>query len=99
MMSNRSLIILDEIGRGTGTIDGISLAYSILKYLIESEFKPLVLFITHYPSIHVLEQEYPNQLVVNYHMGYQEIKIIHQERFRNHFYIIYVVVWLIICMD
>lgn len=74
MMSNRSLIILDEIGRGTGTIDGISLAYSILKYLIESEFKPLVLFITHYPSIHVLEQEYPNQLVVNYHMGYQEIK-------------------------
>ena len=58
MMSNRSLIILDEIGRGTGTIDGISLAYSILKYLIESEFKPLVLFITHYPSIHVLEQEY-----------------------------------------
>ena len=53
--------------------------------MIESEFKPLVLFITHYPSIHVLEQEYPNQLVVNYHMGYQEIKIIHRRDSGNHF--------------
>ncbi|KAG7661667.1 MSH3 [[Candida] subhashii] len=77
-LTNRSLVILDEIGRGTGTIDGISLAYSILKYLIESDHKPLLLFITHYPSIHVLEHEYPGQ-VVNYHMGFKEIKKSGQE--------------------
>ncbi|CAX44064.1 MutS protein homolog, putative [Candida dubliniensis CD36] len=82
MMTTRSLIILDEIGRGTGTIDGIALAYSILKYLIESEFKPLILFITHYPSIHVLEKEYPYQ-VINYHMGYQEIQQQNQNQNQN----------------
>ncbi|KAL6450564.1 MSH3 DNA mismatch repair protein MSH3 [Candida maltosa Xu316] len=71
-LTNRSLVILDEIGRGTGTVDGIALAYSILKYLIEVESKPLLLFITHYPSIHVLEHEHPGE-VANYHMGYEEI--------------------------
>ncbi|KAI5960265.1 MSH3 [Candida margitis] len=71
-LTTRSLVILDEIGRGTGTADGIALAYSILKYFIESESKPLLLFITHYPSIHVLEHEYPGE-VVNYHMGFEEI--------------------------
>ncbi|KAI5961024.1 MSH3 [Candida pseudojiufengensis] len=72
-LTNRSLIILDEIGRGTGTTDGISLAFSILKYLIEIEYKPLILFITHYPSLNILENEYPNQ-VKNYHMGFQEVQ-------------------------
>ncbi|CAI5758026.1 unnamed protein product [Candida verbasci] len=72
-ITNRSLIILDEIGRGTGTIDGIALAYSILKYLIELPQQPLLLFITHYPSISVLEYEYP-KIVKNYHMGFEEIQ-------------------------
>ncbi|KAI5952106.1 MSH3 [Candida theae] len=71
-LTTRSLVILDEIGRGTGTTDGIALAYAILRYFIESESKPLLLFITHYPSIHVLEHEYPGE-VVNYHMGFEEI--------------------------
>ncbi|KAI3403129.2 MSH3 [Candida oxycetoniae] len=71
-LTNRSLLILDEIGRGTGTTDGIALAYAILRYFIESEKKPLLLFITHYPSIHVLEHDYPGD-VVNYHMGFEEI--------------------------
>lgn len=71
-LTTRSLVILDEIGRGTGTTDGIALAYAILKYFIESESKPLLLFITHYPSIHVLEHEYAGE-VVNYHMGFEEI--------------------------
>lgn len=66
----RSLIILDEIGRGTGTSDGISLAYSILRYIIEDEKKPLTLFITHYPSLHVLEDKFDG--VKNFHMAFIE---------------------------
>lgn len=71
-MSSKSLIILDEIGRGTGTTDGIAIAYSILRYLVESPLKPLVLFITHYPSLHTLEETY-SDTVTNYHMGFQKI--------------------------
>ncbi|KAM9897499.1 hypothetical protein OXX79_006850 [Metschnikowia pulcherrima] len=66
----RSLIILDEIGRGTGTSDGIALAYAILKYIIEDENGPLTLFITHYPSLHVLEHEH--NIVSNHHMAFVE---------------------------
>lgn len=68
--SSKSLVILDEIGRGTGTSDGIALAYSILRYMIESDDKPLTLFITHYPSLHVLENEFDN--VKNFHMSFVE---------------------------
>ncbi|ODQ79707.1 hypothetical protein BABINDRAFT_161420 [Babjeviella inositovora NRRL Y-12698] len=68
----KSLVILDEVGRGTGTTDGVSLAYSILDYLVDSDVAPLVLFITHYPSLHVFETKYPG-LVKNYHMGYVEV--------------------------
>lgn len=69
--SSKSLIILDEIGRGTGTSDGIALAYSILRYMIESPNKPLTLFITHYPSLHTLENEYDH--VKNFHMSFVEV--------------------------
>lgn len=70
-MTNKSLVILDEIGRGTGTTDGIAIAYSILRYLVESSLKPLVLFITHYPSLHTLEESFDP--IANYHMGFQKI--------------------------
>lgn len=70
--TSKSLIILDEIGRGTGTSDGIALAYSILKYIIEDPKKPLTLFITHYPSLHVLESEHKQ--VKNLHMAFIEKK-------------------------
>ncbi|RCK54938.1 DNA mismatch repair protein MSH3 [Candida viswanathii] len=70
-VTDRSLVILDEIGRGTGTRDGIALAYAILKYLVEHELKPSLLFITHYPSIGILEKEHPGE-VANFHMGYKE---------------------------
>lgn len=66
----RSLIILDEIGRGTGTSDGVSLAESILRYIIEDPKKPLTLFITHYPSLHVLEDQFEG--VQNFHMAFIE---------------------------
>lgn len=69
--TEKSLVILDEIGRGTGTADGIAIAHSLLKYIIEDKSGPLTLFITHYPSLHVLESEYSN--VRNYHMAFIEV--------------------------
>ncbi|WGH24960.1 MAG: DNA mismatch repair protein MutS [Candidatus Shikimatogenerans bostrichidophilus] len=47
-ISKNSLILMDEIGRGTSTYDGISLSYSIIKYLNNNKLKPKVLFTTHY---------------------------------------------------
>lgn len=73
-MTDKSLIILDEIGRGTGTQDGIALADSILRYLIECDQTPLTLFITHYQSLHSLESHYSGGIVRNWHMGYLEMK-------------------------
>ncbi|AOA60974.1 DNA mismatch repair protein [Komagataella phaffii CBS 7435] len=66
----KSLVLLDEIGRGTSTVDGYSIAYSILDYLISEPSKsPFVLFITHFPTLHVIEQKY-GTIVKNFHMGY-----------------------------
>ena len=48
-MSARSLILLDEIGRGTATYDGISIAWSMVEFIHNSPFKPKTLFATHYP--------------------------------------------------
>ena len=77
-MTSNSLIILDEIGRGTGTNDGIAIAYSILNYLIEEPKKPLTLFITHFPSLHVLEDKFKG-IATNYHMGFHEVSKSNQE--------------------
>ena len=77
-LTNKSLVILDEIGRGTGTEDGIAIAYSIISYLIEEPRLPLTLFITHYPSLKVLEDTHPKN-VANYHMGFMEVAKADQE--------------------
>jgi DNA mismatch repair protein MutS len=50
-LSNRSLILLDEIGRGTSTYDGISIAWSIAEYLHSHPGRPLTLFATHYHEL------------------------------------------------
>lgn len=68
-----SLVILDEIGRGTGTVDGISIAGSILEHLASEVEGCLTLFITHFPSVCKLEKRYP-EAIQNYHMGYIEEK-------------------------
>ncbi|XP_005356562.1 DNA mismatch repair protein Msh3 isoform X1 [Microtus ochrogaster] len=64
----RSLVILDELGRGTSTHDGIAIAYATLEYFIR-DVRSLTLFVTHYPPICELEKCYPEQ-VGNYHMGF-----------------------------
>ncbi|MCE5294812.1 MAG: DNA mismatch repair protein MutS, partial [Chlamydiales bacterium] len=46
--TDRSLVILDEIGRGTSTYDGISIAWAVAEYLLKSAQKPKTLFATHY---------------------------------------------------
>ncbi|KAF3695607.1 DNA mismatch repair protein Msh3 [Channa argus] len=63
-----SLVILDELGRGTSTHDGIAIAYATLEYFIR-DVKALTLFVTHYPPLCELEQVYPEQ-VTNYHMAF-----------------------------
>ncbi|MEX2596422.1 MAG: DNA mismatch repair protein MutS [Salibacteraceae bacterium] len=56
-ISNRSLILLDEIGRGTSTYDGISIAWSIAEYLHSHPGKPLTLFATHYHELNEMEKQ------------------------------------------
>ena len=50
-LSERSLVLLDEIGRGTSTQDGLSIAWSVTEYLHNSNFAPLTLFATHYHEL------------------------------------------------
>lgn len=53
--TNRSLVILDELGRGTSTYDGLAIAESVLRWLVE-EIGCVVIFVTHFPSIGKLEK-------------------------------------------
>nr|XP_042711816.1 DNA mismatch repair protein Msh3 isoform X7 [Chrysemys picta bellii] len=66
--TSSSLVILDELGRGTSTHDGIAIAYATLEHFIR-DVKSLTLFVTHYPSVCDLEKIYPEQ-VGNYHMAF-----------------------------
>jgi len=54
----RSLVLLDEIGRGTSTFDGVSIAWAMLEYLYRKEGGPKVLFATHYFELTELEDKY-----------------------------------------
>ncbi|MCW3122408.1 MAG: mismatch repair protein MutS [Flavipsychrobacter sp.] len=69
-ISERSLVLLDEIGRGTSTYDGISLAWSIVEHLHNSPNKPKTLFATHYHELNELEHQLPR--VRNYHITHKE---------------------------
>ena len=57
-LTSNSLILLDEIGRGTSTYDGISIAWAIAEFLHENKFKPHVLFATHYHDLNEMESIY-----------------------------------------
>ena len=71
-MTPRSLILLDEVGRGTSTFDGISIAWAIVEYLYKPRGGPKVLFATHYFELTDLANKYP--AVQNYHVQAQEYK-------------------------
>lgn len=71
-LSERSLVILDEIGRGTSTYDGISIAWSITEYLHEhSKFRPKTLFATHYHELNEMARRFPR--IKNYSVAVKEI--------------------------
>lgn len=70
-ISSRSLVLLDEIGRGTSTYDGISIAWSIVEFLHHSSEKPKTLFATHYHELNDLEERLDG--VKNYHITNKEI--------------------------
>ncbi len=70
-ISNRSLILLDEIGRGTSTYDGISIAWAIAEFLHEhSLFKPKVLFATHYHELNEMASSLKR--IKNFHISVKE---------------------------
>ncbi|KAK6250568.1 DNA mismatch repair protein MutS [Theobroma cacao] len=64
----RSLVVIDELGRGTSTHDGVSIAYATLHHLLEQR-KCMVLFVTHYPRIADIKVEFPGSVEV-YHVSY-----------------------------
>lgn len=66
----RSLVVLDEIGRGTATFDGFAIAQAVLRFFVE-ETKCLTLFVTHYPQIREVASERPRE-VGTFHMGFME---------------------------
>jgi DNA mismatch repair protein MutS len=69
-LSPNSLILLDEIGRGTSTYDGISLAWAITEYLNQHPYKPKTLFATHYHELNELEM--PANGIKNFHVNVKE---------------------------
>jgi DNA mismatch repair protein MutS len=70
-LSENSLIIMDEIGRGTSTYDGISIAWALVEYLHRSVYKPKTLFATHYHELNQLENYL--ERVKNFNVTVKEI--------------------------
>jgi DNA mismatch repair protein MutS len=69
-LSERSLILLDEIGRGTSTYDGVSLAWSIAEFINKHKTKAKTLFATHYHELNELEARHNG--IRNYHISLKE---------------------------
>ena len=71
-ISDRSLVLLDEIGRGTSTYDGVSIAWAIAEYLHEHPMhRAKVLFATHYHELNDMAAQFPR--IKNYHVSVKEI--------------------------
>ena len=71
-ISNRSLVLLDEIGRGTSTYDGISIAWAIAEFLHENPARPKTLFATHYHELNEMSELLPR--IQNYNVSVKELK-------------------------
>ena len=71
-ISDRSLVLLDEIGRGTSTYDGISIAWAISEYLHEHPSKPKTLFATHYHELNEMTETFSR--IKNFNVSVKELK-------------------------
>ena len=71
-LSSRSLVLLDEIGRGTSTYDGISIAWAIATYLHEHPHQPKTLFATHYHELNEMTEQH--ERIQNYTVSVKELK-------------------------
>lgn len=83
-LSDRSLILMDEIGRGTSTYDGVSIAWAIVEYLHQhKDFKPKTLFATHYHELNQLAEDFVR--VKNFNVSVKEIgdKIIFMRKLKE----------------
>jgi DNA mismatch repair protein MutS len=83
-LSNRSLILMDEIGRGTSTYDGVSIAWAIVEHLHNHQsFAPKTLFATHYHELNQLQEDLPR--VKNFNVSVKEIgdKIIFMRKLKE----------------
>ena len=70
--TSKSLLILDEVGRGTSTFDGVSIAWAICEYLVQGAHKPRTLFATHYHELTQLEEHFKG--AKNYNITVRETK-------------------------
>jgi DNA mismatch repair protein MutS len=70
-LSDRSLVLLDEIGRGTSTYDGISIAWAMVEYLHENKMRAKTLFATHYHELNEMETSFSR--VKNYSVSIKEL--------------------------
>ena len=83
-LSNRSLILMDEIGRGTSTYDGVSIAWAIVEYLHNrKDVRPKTLFATHYHELNQLAEDLPR--VKNFNVSVKEVgdKIIFMRKLKE----------------
>jgi DNA mismatch repair protein MutS len=83
-LSDRSLILMDEIGRGTSTYDGVSIAWAIVEYLHQhKDFKPKTLFATHYHELNQLSEDFVR--VKNFNVSVKEVgdKIIFMRKLKE----------------
>jgi len=71
-ITDRSLVLLDEIGRGTSTYDGISIAWAIAEYLHEYPSKPKTLFATHYHELNDMAETF--ERIKNFNVSVKELK-------------------------
>jgi DNA mismatch repair protein MutS len=71
-ISDRSLVLLDEIGRGTSTYDGISIAWAISEFLHENPARPKTLFATHYHELNEMSEQFGR--IHNYNVSVKELK-------------------------
>lgn len=82
-MSERSLILFDELGRGTSTYDGISIAWAIVEYIHENgRCRPKTLFATHYHELNEMEKTFPR--ISNYNVSVSEMdgKVVFMRKLR-----------------